>query len=82
VPLDYPDTATIHGLFEEQVARDPDAVAVIFEDLTLSYGALNRAANRIAHQLIALGAGPETCVPVVCEQSIEMIVALIGVLKA
>ena len=81
VQLDYPDTATIHGLFEEQAARDPDAVAVIFEDLTLSYAALNRAANRIAHQLIALGAGPETCVPVVCEQSIEMIVALMGVLK-
>ncbi|WP_052134223.1 non-ribosomal peptide synthetase [Sphingomonas sp. 37zxx] len=82
VPLDYPDTATIHGLFEAQVERDPDAVAVIFEDLTLTYGALNHAANLIAHRLIALGAGPETCVPVVCEQSIEMIVALLGVLKA
>lgn len=82
VPLDYPDAATIHGLFEEWAARQPDATALIFEGRHYGYGELNAAANRIAHRLIALGVGPETTVAVLTEQSPEMLVALLAVLKA
>ena len=56
---DYPQDRCIHQLFEEQVARTPDAVAVVFEDERLTYRELNARANQLAHHLRGLGVGPE-----------------------
>src|SRR5204863_5751349 len=79
---DYPRDRCIHELFEEQVARTPDAVAVVFEDQQLTYGELNARANQLAHHLIALGVGPEVLVGICMERSLELIVGLLAILKA
>jgi amino acid adenylation domain-containing protein len=79
---DYPRDRCIHELFETQVARTPEAIAVVFEDQRLTYGELNRRANQLAHHLRALGVGPETLVGVCLERSPELVVGLLGVLKA
>jgi amino acid adenylation domain-containing protein len=79
---EYPQTRCVHELFEQQVARTPDAVALVFEDEMLSYGLLNGRANRLAHDLQMLGVGPEVQVGICLERSLEMIMALLGVLKA
>src|SRR5262249_38908616 len=79
---DYPKEKCIHHLFEEQVWKTPDAAAVISEDAWLSYGALNRRANQLAHDLRELGAGPETRVGICLNRSIGMVEASLGVLKA
>ena len=79
---EYPADRCVHELFEEQAERTPDAVAVVFEDSELSYGELNRRANRVAHCLIGLGVKPDTRVALCVERSLEMVVALLGVLKA
>src|SRR5271166_5649048 len=71
---DYPGDLWIHQLFEEQAARTPEAVAVVFEDRRLTYGELNARANQVAHHLIALGVGPEVPVGICVERSLEMIV--------
>ncbi|HEV7587292.1 MAG TPA: condensation domain-containing protein, partial [Longimicrobium sp.] len=78
----YPADATLHGLFEAQVIESPDAVAVVFEDESLTYAELNARANRLAHHLRTLGVGPEVRVGLCLERSLEMVVALLGVLKA
>ena len=74
--------ATLPELFEAQAGRTPDAVAVVFEDASLTYGALNARANQLAHYLINEGVGPEVVVGLCVERSLEMIVGLIGILKA
>nr|QEO74662.1 condensation domain-containing protein [uncultured bacterium] len=79
---EYPRGRCIHQLFEEQAARTPDAAAVLFEGETLSYGELNRRANRLAHHLRARGIGPDVPVALCVERSPEMVVALLGILKA
>jgi amino acid adenylation domain-containing protein len=72
----------IHQLFEEQVEKNPDAVAVIFEDQQLTYGELNARANQLAHHLRDLGVKPDTLVAICVERSLEMVVGLLGILKA
>ena len=72
----------MHELFEAQVARDPDAVALIYEEQTLSYGELNARANRLARHLVALGVQPDARVGLCVERSLEMVVGLLAVLKA
>ncbi|ETX00692.1 MAG: peptide synthetase [Candidatus Entotheonella factor] len=72
----------IHGLFEAQVERTPDAVAVIFEDSHLTYRALNSRANQLARHLQTLGVEPDVPVGICLERSPEMIVGLLGILKA
>jgi amino acid adenylation domain-containing protein len=80
--VEYPQDKCIHELFEEQVGRMPDAVAVVFEDQNLTYRELNRRANQLAHHLRELGVGPEVLVGICLERSLDMIVGLYGILKA
>jgi amino acid adenylation domain-containing protein len=80
---EYPlKSRCIHQFFEVQVEERPEAVAVTFGSSSLSYGELNRRANRLAHYLIGLGVGPEVRVGLCLERSLEMVVALLAVLKA
>ncbi|WP_143187497.1 non-ribosomal peptide synthetase, partial [Xenorhabdus eapokensis] len=79
---DFPQEALIHQLFEAQAAQHPDAIAVVFEEQTLSYGELNRRANQLAHYLIALGVQPDDRVAICAERSLEMVVGLLAILKA
>src|SRR4029077_969660 len=79
---EYPSDRCIHELFEEQVCRDPEAPAVVYEDSSLSYGELNDKANRLAHHLIGLGVKPDSCVALCVERSLEMVVGLLAILKA
>jgi len=78
----YPQNQCIHHLFEAQVERTPDAIAVVFEDQHLSYAALNQKANQLAHHLQTLGVKPEVLVGLCIERSCEMIIGLLGILKA
>ncbi|HEX5443890.1 MAG TPA: amino acid adenylation domain-containing protein, partial [Pirellulales bacterium] len=72
----------IHEQFAEQAARTPDAVALLMGEQSMSYGALNRRANQLAHYLRTRGVGPELCVGIAMERSCEMVIAVLGVLKA
>ncbi|MCT8343380.1 amino acid adenylation domain-containing protein, partial [Photorhabdus kleinii] len=78
----YPETGCIHQLFEQQAAKTPDATALVYEDQTLSYVELNARANRLAHQLIALGVGPEQRVAICVSRSLAMVVGVLAILKA
>jgi amino acid adenylation domain-containing protein len=80
--VDYPPAGNLAALFEAQAGRTPDAVALVFEDERISYGELNARANQLAHHLRHLGAGPETLIGVLMRRSVEMVVALLGILKA
>ncbi|TML26875.1 MAG: hypothetical protein E6G35_10210 [Actinobacteria bacterium] len=73
---------TLPDLFETQVARTPSATALVFEATELSYAQLNARANRLAHHLIGLGAGPERAVALVLPRSVDLVVAMLAVLKA
>jgi len=79
---EYPKEKCIHELFEEQVEKSPEAVAVVYEEQELSYRELNERANRLARLLIAKGIGPEDVVALALPRSVEMVVALLGILKA
>ncbi|HTD27755.1 MAG TPA: amino acid adenylation domain-containing protein, partial [Xanthomonadaceae bacterium] len=74
--------ATLPELFERQVAKTPDSIAAVFEDTSLTYAELNVRTNRLAHLLIADGIGPEQIVAIALPRSLDMIVAVLGVLKA
>jgi amino acid adenylation domain-containing protein/non-ribosomal peptide synthase protein (TIGR01720 family) len=74
-------SGSLADLFEEQVRRDRSATAVITDERTLSYGALNEQANRLAHLLMARGIGPEAIVGVAMNRSVEMIVSLLAIVK-
>ncbi|MCK1708171.1 condensation domain-containing protein, partial [Bradyrhizobium sp. 143] len=78
----YPEQQCIHELFEAQVAKAPDAVAVVHEDERLSYGELNARANRLAHHLIGLGVKPDQPVAICLERGVAMVVGLLAILKA
>ncbi|MEQ8973600.1 MAG: condensation domain-containing protein, partial [Coleofasciculus sp. C1-SOL-03] len=79
---DYPKNTCIHQLFEEQVERTPNAVAVVFENQQLTYQHLNQKANQLAHYLQSKGVKPEVLVGICVERSLEMVVGLLGILKA
>ncbi len=72
----------VHEMIEDQVGRTPQAVAVLAGDQALSYADLDRRANQLAHRLIQLGAGPEVVVGVLVDRSVDLLVALLGVLKS
>jgi amino acid adenylation domain-containing protein/non-ribosomal peptide synthase protein (TIGR01720 family)/FkbM family methyltransferase len=78
----YPRDATVSQLFELQAAATPDAIALVFKDQQVNYGELNRRANQLAHYLQSIGVEPEITVGLCVERSLEMIVALLGILKA
>ena len=79
---DYPNNICLHELIETQAEQTPDAEAVIYNEQRLTYRQLNARANQLAHRLRELGAGPEVLIGICMERSIEMVVALLGVLKA
>ncbi|HEY9856592.1 MAG TPA: amino acid adenylation domain-containing protein, partial [Stenomitos sp.] len=79
---DYPLDKGIHQLFEAQAEKTPDAVAVVFEHQRLTYADLNRKANQLAHYLKKQGVGPEDLVGICVERSLEMVIGLLGILKA
>ena len=79
---EYPKDKTIQDLFEEQAARTPDQIAVIFEEQQLSYRELNEQANQLAWILRNKGVKPDTVVGIMVERSLHMVVGLLGVLKA
>ena len=86
-PVHGPDTArdfpvrTVAGLVEAQVARTPDATAIVHGDTALTYAELDEAAERLADRLAAAGAGPETTVAIALPRSADFAVALLAVLK-
>ena len=80
--VNYPHDLCIHQLFEEQVERKPDAVAVVFEEQQLTYHELNCRANQLAHYLRSHGVGADVLVGICVERSLEMIVGLLAILKA
>ena len=80
--LSYPQDLCIHNLFELQVEKTPDAIAVVFEDRHLTYRELNRQANQLAHYLQSIGVKPEMLVGICVERSIDAIVGILGILKA
>ncbi|MET0626409.1 MAG: MupA/Atu3671 family FMN-dependent luciferase-like monooxygenase [Pyrinomonadaceae bacterium] len=79
---DYPAERRLHELFEEQVGRTPDAVALICDEREFTYDELNREANRLARHLRESGVGPDVLVGILLERSLEMMVALLAVHKA
>jgi amino acid adenylation domain-containing protein len=79
---EFPRDCCLHQLIEAQVERTPDAIAVVFETTALSYRELNRRADRIAGRLRAHGVGPEVFVGICMNPSLEMAVAVLGLLKA
>lgn len=79
---DVGDHQCFHRRFEAQAQLTPDAIAVVCEDEQLSYQVLNARSNQLAHYLQTLGAGPEVLVGICVERSCEMIVAVLGILKA
>jgi amino acid adenylation domain-containing protein/FkbM family methyltransferase len=88
--VDWNDTAAelpakafcLHQLIEEQAARTPDQVALVFDEQRITYGELNRRANKLAHYLKGLGIGPDVLVGIYLPRSIEMAVGMFGILKA
>lgn len=80
--VEYPQHLRLHDLFESQVVRAPDAVAVVFDGKSLTYGELNHRANQLAHALQKRGIRPEVPVGICIERSLEMIVGLLAIVKA
>ena len=76
-----PDSATLVGLFEAQVARTPDAVAVVFAEEELLYAEFDARANRLARELLARGVGPESRVAVAMRRSLELMVGIYAVVE-
>ncbi|WP_127534562.1 non-ribosomal peptide synthetase [Paenibacillus kobensis] len=79
---EYPRGKTVVELFEEQVGRTPDHIAVVFEDETMSYAMLNEKANQLAYKLRELGVRPDDRVAILARRSMEMMIGIYGVMKA
>jgi natural product biosynthesis luciferase-like monooxygenase protein/amino acid adenylation domain-containing protein len=79
---EYPKDKCIHELFEEQVERTPNAIAAVFDGEKLTYSELNVRANQLAHYLIELGVKNEMLVGLCVEKSIDVVVGMLGILKA
>ena len=80
--VEYPKDKTIQDLFEEQVERSPESIAVVYGDMQLTYQELNERANQLAHYLRKKGVGRETLVGLSLNRSIEMVIGILGIIKA
>jgi amino acid adenylation domain-containing protein/thioester reductase-like protein len=80
--VDYPRDQLVHELFEAQVERAPDAVAVLYNEKSLTYAELDARANRLCRYLRKRGVGPDELVGICVERGLEMVVGLVGILKA
>ncbi|ERI05708.1 AMP-binding enzyme [Aneurinibacillus aneurinilyticus ATCC 12856] len=80
--VDFSLNKTIHQLFEEQVIRHPEEIAVVYEEQRLTYRELHERSNQLAHYLQQQGVGPESLVGLCVERSLEMMVGILGILKA
>ncbi|MDC9604576.1 non-ribosomal peptide synthetase [Xenorhabdus griffiniae] len=78
----FPQHALIHQFIEQQAARNPTAIALLYENTQLSYMELNQRANQLAHALVATGIHPDDRVAVCMERSLDMVISLLGILKA
>ena len=78
----YPQDKCIQQLFEEQVERTPNAIAVVYDQQQLTYRELNARANQLAHHLRSLGVGPEVLVGLFMQRSVQLVVGILGILKA
>ncbi|MCP4414818.1 MAG: amino acid adenylation domain-containing protein, partial [Gammaproteobacteria bacterium] len=79
---EYPENICIHELFEQQVKRTPDAIAVVCEGKQSTYQKLDQAANQLARHLLSSGAHSGMLIGIYTERSLEMVIALLGALKA
>lgn len=80
--VEFPEGKRLHELFEASSLRRPEAIAVVFEGRALTYRELNQQANSLAQRLRRRGVGPETIVGILLERSLDLVVALLAVLKA
>jgi amino acid adenylation domain-containing protein len=80
--VDYSQNISIQQLFEEQVEKNPDAIAVVFNNQQLTYQQLNEQANQLANYLQEIGVKPEVLVGVYLERSLEVFIAILGIIKA
>jgi amino acid adenylation domain-containing protein len=78
----YPSDKTIHQLFEEHVAASPEAIAVVFDEKKLTYRELNEKSNQLARYLQKQGVGSDSVIAICIERSLEMVIGLMGILKA
>lgn len=81
-PTTVPLEQCVHQLFEAQVKQNPQKIAVVYKEESITYEALNAKANQLANHLQTLGVGPETLVAIYIERSIEMMIGVLGILKA
>lgn len=79
---DFPQDKCIHQLFEEQAVRSPDAIAVSSDDHALTYSELDQEANQLAHRLSVLGVMPGMLVAICLDRDIDLVVGVLGILKA
>ncbi|WFS69318.1 amino acid adenylation domain-containing protein [Agrobacterium leguminum] len=80
--INYPTDKCAHELFTARALQEPDAIAVVYQGKRLTYAELNRRANQVAHHLQSLGAKPESIVGLCVDRSDELIVSVLGILKA
>jgi len=80
--VEYPKEKTIFGLFEEQVLKTPEAIALQKGDTTLTYAQLNNAANRLAHFLVAKGVAAEESVGLIASRDFDMVTGMLAIMKA
>jgi amino acid adenylation domain-containing protein len=80
--LKYPQDKCIHQIFAEQAQKNPDAIALVYQDQQLTYGELNTRANQLANYLTVLGVKPDALVGLCVDRSLEMIIGMLGILKA
>ena len=80
--VDYPSELCIHQLFEQQVEKTPNNIAIVFEEDSLSYTELNKRSNQLAHYLVKNGVKPDDILGLCIERSLEMMIGILAILKA